>query len=687
MDNTQDDAAIIAMMEADFKGSELSEFMDDVTFEQFHTLRERIEDYGNLLQGKKGLAEYFDGEGKRIDVFLSSLIETLTFARAERKKYADEYSAVRRDMIADEKKLESLSREYARLVAELEARKRLRNERAEIDLMTKDHPWRKIALPHQYEGAFRLSGTRRGILGDHPGLGKTLQAIMTIDMLRATGLTKKVLIFCPKPVLDGFNTEFARRSPGQFVQILNQTKKGQKNMVLDVIKLMPECVVLTNYEVWRKDRSLIDELIACQFDTVVLDEAHKLKNAKSATAKGILEIVHAENQCFNCGMLTFGSGCGACGKYPTELFQNQSVKNVFPMTGTPILNKPQDLFTLLHIIDPIGFPDETAFLFDFCLKVCGGCRARTHTFCECVDGPRWRWTFRDGGEAALLNKLGMRFTARTRDSAGVKMPPQEIKHWNLTLEDYDRQAKFISDLRDAARIEFSDGGAVTQLEVFAWYMRMRQSAEWPDGVVIRDNRKDPHTGEKIGTGEIIWPKSEKDLPGESAIMDWAEERITEGVENGNRLVVFSHFKKSLVELSRRLEMAKISHVRYDGDLSDAAKIEAQRDFDLTVTRPENSKFQVILVQYDSGKVGLNLHGAHEVVFMGREWNPGMEKQAMERVRRIGSEFETMVHIPHCAGTATELIDAILEDKEKIVDGFDSEVNLAEQIKKFLKGDK
>jgi SNF2 family DNA or RNA helicase len=130
-------------------------------------------------------------------------------------------------------------------------------------------------------------------------------------------------------------------------------------------------------------------------------------------------------------------------------------------------------------------------------------------------------------------------------------------------------------------------------------------------------------------------------------------------------------------------MRGISHVRYDGDLSSKARIEAQHDFDLTITRPEDSKFQVMLAQYASAKVGLNLHGAQEAVFLGREWNPAMETQAKDRLRRIGSEFDTIVHIPHCAGSATELIDAIQEDKSRMVEGFDEQVSIAEHMRKWF----
>jgi SNF2 family DNA or RNA helicase len=340
------------------------------------------------------------------------------------------------------------------------------------------------------------------------------------------------------------------------------------------------------------------------------------------------------------------------------------------MTGTPILNKPLDLFTLLNLVDDQAFPTETKFLQDFCERQCAGC-GRNYS-CVCLEKPKWVWKFTSGGEAALLKRLGMRFTARTRESAGVKMPPQEIKHhyYDFDPEKYPKQHEFVELLKHKARLKFGDK-ELTSLETLAWYTRMRQSATWPDGIKIRN----------VETGEVEYQVE----IGESIILDEGEIIIREALENGNRIVVFSHFKEALKEMERRLVKDGVSVVRYDGDLSEKGRIEAQHDFDLTITRPENSKFQVFLGQYKTAKVGLNLHGAQEVLFLDREWNPGMEEQAGDRVRRIGSEFETIVHVLHAEGTATDLIDAILAEKEAMLEGFETEVNLHEMMKKFLGG--
>jgi SNF2 family DNA or RNA helicase len=681
-----DERIDMSSFEAQFD-HQVSEFMDDAMFEKVADLNQRIKDLEDVLNWKKQFLKNADENLEQLEVMLKSLLEVVAEIRARKQPYADEKASIRQDMSGDQRKLDAANRELFRLMAEIAAQRKLAEMRREMDLKTIDAPWRQRALPHQMEGAYRLSSAKRAILGDQMGLGKTLQAIMTIDMMRGMCDAKKILIICPKPILDNFRREFVKWSPNQFVHVLNQTGKGLKSEILDLVAIMPECVILTNYEVWRRDPMVLEKLIHCGFDTVILDEAHVLQNPESTTAKTVKELVHAENKCMHCDARTFGASCPSCGQMPTVLYGNRSVKNVFPMTGTPILNKPQDIFTLLNLVDDKGFPNKLQFLEDFCMRKCANCHQQ---YCDCLDKPKWVWVFTTGGEAMLLKRLGMKFTARTRESAGVVMPPQEvIRHeFDFDPEKYPRQVEFVRKLHDEAILKFSGEVEITHLEALAWYTRIRQAATWPDGIRIKRYKVDQY-GELVlsDEGKLIVVDEYRPNVGESIIMDEGECIIREAIENGNRIVVFSHFKEALKEMERRLNLEGISVVRYDGDLNEKARLEAQHDFDLTLTRPENAKFKVFLGQYKSAKVGLNLHGANEVLFLDREWNPGMEKQAMDRVRRIGSEFETIVHTLHVPGTATEMIDMIQEQKAAMLEGFETEVNIAEEMRKFLKGEK
>lgn len=589
-------------------------------------------------------------------------------------------------------------RERARLLQEIAAVDRFLAQKDAIFRATENKPWRigiedngqiKKALPHQLEGASRLVSAERGLLADKPGLGKTLQAIMTVDMLRSQGKGQKVLIFTPKSVLPDFERAFQKWTDPTLVHVLNQSGvKGIKAEILGMVRHLPmPVIVITNYEVWRKDRTIHEKLIECGFDTVILDEAHVLKDSKSKTSADVREIIYAENLCPACGGQNITSRmyrkmCAACEFMQDKFGDFCSVKNVYPMTGTPILNKPGELFPLLNLIDREGFPKEKYFLEDYCERVYD------------YRAEKYVYTFGNGGSERLLKKLGMKYTGRTRDSAGVVMPPQEVKHHWLELDpdQYPRQYEFIRQLRDKARLVFAEDKQMTTQETLAWYTRMRQAASWPDGIQIKGCPHDPiclddETGEPgvCYAPVVIFPPPGTPPIGQSILMDESEGIIFEAVEDGDRIVVFSHFKSVLWELGRRCEAKGLRHATIMGGVPDSKRQEFIDDFNTNHTKVGEHQYDVLLCQYKTASVGLNLNGAQQLLMVEREWNPGKEEQTMDRLRRIDSDYKSIVHMLHCAGTATELIDAIQEQKKQMLDGFQADVDLQEAMRKFLEG--
>lgn len=680
----------ITAFEAQFEGERLSKDMDNVTFERVAYLNDRIGDLESLNEMREGMIKHLDDEIDDINGYIAELMNLLVELRCERDPMVEEKNALKREIRPDNEKLEALKRELSRLLEEIAARQRLRRERALIDEKTIDAPWRERALPHQIDGAHFLTSALRAICGDKPGLGKTLESIMTIDLLRAKGKANKVLIFTPKPVLKDFEREIHRWSPRQFVHVLDHVGKGMKNVALEIIQHIPKGILLTNYEVWRKDKSIIEMLKQCQFDTIILDEAHNLKTWKSSTTQGIRDIVYAENKCPKCGhgfidgadnKFRLIKTCGACEYRSREFGEWCSIESVIPMTGTPILNKPQELFPLLNLIDREGFPSEKDFLRDFC----------TQQFD--YNNERYYWTFGNGGSERMLKKLGMRYIARTRETAGVIMPPQEVKHHWLELDEekYPRQSEFVRQLRGRARLVFSEDEQLTQNHVLAWYQRMRQAASWPDGIKIKGCPHDPicldEDGiEKCRDPQIIFPRPGTPPIGESVLMDAAEEIVREAVEAGDRIVVFCMFRAGIDEMMRRCESAGIRAGKLVGGMTDVARQEIVDDFNANRTKVGEHKYDVMVAQYQTASVGLNLHGAQQLLCLEREWSPGKEEQTLDRLRRIDSLYSSTVHILHAEGTATDLIDDLIAQKEAMLGDFESQVNIREAMRKWLDGD-
>lgn len=685
----------MADFEKDFADGKLSPIMDNHMFERVGFLRDRMGDLSELIDMRKLGFKDIEENVQYLERIERQVMQYLASIRARKAPFEKEKRELRDSIKTDGRTLETLQREWAKLMAEIEALAKLRRDRMEIDTLTQDAPWRKRAKKYQLEGAHRMVAAGRALMGDKPGLGKTLQSIMTVNMLREQGKARKVLVFTLKPVLQDFEREFKKWYPGQFVHILNQSKRGLKSEILDLIALMDDAIVLTNYEVWRKDKSIVDKLIKCQFDCVILDEAHVFKTKSSLTFRKVHEIIYGVNQCNNCGFRVTEADksdkgyafrrtmCPACETVPKKFEDFRSVKNVYPMTGTPILNKPHDLWPLLNLIDVKAFPEEERFLYDYCERRCVNCG---YLNCSCGN-TKMRYVFSNGGPEALLKSLGMKFTSRTRESCGEDFPPQEVKHhyFELDEENYPRYAAFTRDLKERAKIAFADGSALTELDVLSWYTRVRQAAVWPDGIVIRDTRRDSDTGERVGTGEIIWPTCPEDLPGESIVMDEAEKLILEAVEAGDRVIGASMFKTGLAEMEKRLKAKGIRVARYDGDTPERLKQGIIDDFNANHTVHGMHKHDVVLVNYRTGSTGLNLSGAQQIMIIDREWNPGKEQQMLDRVRRLDSTYSSIVHFIHVEGTATDLMDAIQAEKEKMLEGFEADVNLAEAMRKFLEG--
>lgn len=685
----------MSSFEAQFNEGRYSHLMPNEDFERLAFLKEEIDGIKGVLSLRKNWMDIAELKYAAIQAIINRLTRLLEKQRKKREPVDKEIFEIKRMDRDDKARLAEYERELARLEAEIAARARFLAEHRALEEATADFPWRvgvdgKKALKHQLEGAYRLVSAKRALLGDKPGLGKTLQAIMVIDFLRAKGKAKKVLIFTPKSVLRDFERAFGRWTNPTFVHVLNQTTKGIKADILESLAHWPEMIVLTNYEVWRKDISIKHKLIACGFDTIILDEAHLLKTAKSVTTQGIREIVYAENRCPKCG---FGGAVGNRGydkvctscEFVQEKFGDFcSIKNVYPMTGTPILNKPQELWPLLNMIDREGFPSENAFLNDYCYKAYDYVNDRSY------------WTFGEGGSERLLKKLGMKYTARNRDSAGVKMPPQEIKHHYLELdpEKYPRQAKFIQVLRDNARLAFSEDHQMTMQATLQWYTRMRQAASWPDAIQIKGCPHEPVCLNEDGEpGDcfapvITFPPPGAPPVGESIIMDEAEDVVREAVDSGDRIVVFSMFRPVIAELERRCLAGNLRVAKLVGGMPDKLRQKYIDDFNANETKVGEHKYDVLICQYQTAKVGLNLHGAQQLLCVEREWSPGMEEQTLDRLRRIDSQFNSTVHLLHCAGTATDLIDALQDQKKQMLDGHDravAEVDLKDQMRKFLEG--
>ena len=175
-----------------------------------------------------------------------------------------------------------------------------------------------------------------GILADDMGLGKTLQTIAYLlheAYDRTQGRAGASLVVCPASLVYNWMAELERFAPG----LKAAAVAGSKTRRRDVIAAAGSFdVLVTSYDYVRRD---IDLLASLSFGTVVLDEAHYIKNAKTQAARSVKRL---------------------------------SAKRRFALTGTPVENRLSDLWSIFDFLMPGVLGTEGEFARRFSTPIGNG---------------------------------------------------------------------------------------------------------------------------------------------------------------------------------------------------------------------------------------------------------------------------------------------------------------------------
>jgi SNF2 family DNA or RNA helicase len=530
-----------------------------------------------------------------------------------------------------------------------------------FESMAQGHVWWEGILEHQKQGVFFGAVAKRWILGDVPGLGKTWQSIGWLDLVES----KKVIVVVPADICDQWVGEAMTLAPHRHVVGLYKKTPKRRHELLDTMLTRDEGMVVVNYEIWRRDTDVLAKLMKWQADSIIVDEAHALKNTSSANFKSIKALTFVDNTCPACGSQINGiyepqvhalaprvaRPCWKCGwkvgdttqQYANpleEYLSTKSIKNALFTTGTPILNSPEDIYALLHLCDPILFKTATQFLTTYCRE-------------NYLSG---KWEFRPGAVQNLKPLIEGRFLARTYDDAGVVIPDQHVHvvPVDLDKQEYPLQHRTITQLSKAASILLDSGQRMTVMHLIALVTRKRQANVWPGGIEMKDE-----------DGNVVF--SVGDEVQESVKMDAVTENIAKFHKEGHRQVVFSQFKTALAEMERRLKDLGYRVVRLDGDTPEALRAEIKTNF--YRAKEETPKWDILLANYKTGGVGLNLTSITKTHILDEEWNPGKRDQAYARSARMGQLEETDVYVYRIPGTIDTWMSNTIYRKEKLISEF------------------
>ncbi|MCK5758182.1 MAG: SNF2 helicase associated domain-containing protein [Clostridiales bacterium] len=152
----------------------------------------------------------------------------------------------------------------------------------------------------------------------------------------------------------------------------------------------------------------------------------------------------------------------------------------------------------------------------------------------------------------------------------------------------------------------------------------------------------------------------EDYDKESGKLLQLEEVISDAMDGGHRILVFSQFTSMLKIIKKSLEKEKISYFYLDGSTK-------MKDRGTMVNLFNDGEADVFLISLKAGGLGLNLTGADTVIHYDPWWNPAVEDQATDRAYRIGQDKVVQVIKLITAGTIEEKIYSLQQRKKALID--------------------
>lgn len=482
-------------------------------------------------------------------------------------------------------------------------------------------------FPHQRAGVEFLAKSRRALLADEPGLGKTAQAIRALKKLADSGEEVfPALIVCPNTLKKNWEREFDKWWPGVNVSVINGSAVQRKKALEDEAQVyvinweslrthsklsgygsiaLARCedcgghdskITQTRCEVHARELNLID------FKAVVADEIHRSKDPKSKQTRALW---------------------AATG--------NADIR--YALTGTPIANDVVDLWPILHWLDSKEWPSKTKWIDRYVntmLNAFGGMMViglkptMTEEFYAGIN-PRMR--------RMLKAKVLPWLPAVINERRDVEMGAKQEKAYKQMLENM------------IALLENEDevfGEAIVAPNPLTQALRLLQFASSYAQITV----------DETGKEKIL-------LSDPSCKVDALIDDMKNG-DFGDDSVAVCAVSRQLIEiLSARLTKEGIAHGLITGAQDADERQKAIDDF-------QAGKTKWVLFTAQAGGVGVTLTAARRLIMLQRPWSLVDYKQALDRVHRIGSEVHDSVVITDYVteGTIEERVIQALDVKSE-----------------------
>jgi SNF2 family DNA or RNA helicase len=497
--------------------------------------------------------------------------------------------------------------------------------------LIRDNPG-DLTVPYDFQnlGTTFLEIAGNALLADEMGTGKTKQSLKAIKHLPA-------VVICPNSTKHAWANQVYRWRP-DLKPIIIEGGAQKREKLFKQAKETPNAIVIINIEAVRGHSKLgffpgiaLQRCRTCDprtgnpqlsaarchvhpktlngfgFQTVIVDEAHNIKSPSAIQTRAIWAVGHDE-----------------------------SVRQRIALTGTPIANNPADLWSIMHFLEPDEFPTRGAFIDRYCLQAWNGWGGmdivgvrpdHRDEFFKIID-PRLRRM----PKALVLPQLPRKVYSR-RNSP---MIPKQTKIYNEI---------------STGLISMVDGVVMIARNNLEAQIRLVQLAssycevEW-----IPDPTDEDPDNQKM----LVHPKEPSN---KLDVLDEIHDEL------GDQQYVVSAMHKKIIMLAA--ERYKKRGIEFGLITGDQSPWERQQFLQAFI----DGRIQVIFFTVGAGGTGVDgLQTCDTMVRLQRPWSMIDNKQATDRVHRIGSEVHDRIHIIDIVTPATveeEQIDRLLTKEARL----------------------
>uniref|UniRef100_A0AAY4EW04 DNA helicase n=1 Tax=Denticeps clupeoides TaxID=299321 RepID=A0AAY4EW04_9TELE len=462
-----------------------------------------------------------------------------------------------------------------------------------------DH-WQKLEKSREYRNAnqlreYQLEGMnwllfnwynrKNCILADEMGLGKTIQSITFLYEIFSMGIRGPFLIIAPLSTITNWEREFrtwteinvivyhgSQISRQMILQYEMYHRDEQGNIITGLFKFHG---VITTFEMVMAD---CPELKKIHWRCVVIDEAHRLKNRNCKLLEG-LKLMNLEHKVL--------------------------------LTGTPLQNSVEELFSLLNFLEPLQFPSESTFLEEF-----GDLKTE-----EQVKKLQ-----------AILKPMMLR---RLKDDVEKNLAPKEETIIEVELTNI--QKKYYRAILEKNFTFLAKGANQHNMpNLINTMMELRKCCNHPY-LITGAEEKILESFRKSHNPDAYDFQLQAMIQGAGKLV-LIDKLLPKLLAGGHKVLIFSQMVRCLDILEDYLIQKRYTYERIDGRVRGNLRQAAIDRF----CKVDSDRF-VFLLCTRAGGLGINLTAADTCIIFDSDWNPQNDLQAQARCHRIGQSKAVKVY--------------------------------------------